>query len=98
MELINAVAYPGIFSWFGEGGGVSQEFFSGVQKIQLRTEGRKNGDLNLPLSETRILVRLLWMYFPQNWEFGSTLSKLRNLRWGGLTPPPPFGTALINAR
>jgi hypothetical protein len=35
------------------------------------------------MSESRILVRMLRMYFPRNWEFGSALSKLRNFRWGG---------------
>ena len=41
------------------------------------------------MSETRILVRLLWMYFPRNWEFGSVLSKLRHFGGeGGLNPPP----------
>jgi hypothetical protein len=37
------VAYPEIFF----GGGVRQEFFrgGGVQQIQLRAEGRENGDL-----------------------------------------------------
>jgi hypothetical protein len=64
------VAYPGIFS----GGG--------VQKIQLPTEGSENGDLgggsplirvplNLQMSKTRILIRLLQTYIPHNWEFGS---------------------------
>jgi hypothetical protein len=28
--------------------------------------------------ETHITIRLLWLYFPQNWEFGSALSKLQN--------------------
>jgi hypothetical protein len=77
-----------------------QEFFSwrGVQQIQLRTEGREKGDLgalapysgvllNLQMSEPRILIRLLGMYFPLNREFGSALSKLRNFGWGGLNPP-----------
>jgi hypothetical protein len=46
------------------------------------------------MSETRILVRLLRMYFPRNWEFGSALSKLRNFGGGGLNPPnPPPGYA-----
>jgi hypothetical protein len=60
----------------------------------LRTEGTENGDVgavapelgvtfNLQMSETRILIRLLWMYFPWNWEFCSALSKLWNLRGGG---------------
>jgi hypothetical protein len=66
--------------------------FSGgvVQQIQLRTDDRKNGDLvavapksGVPLSlqmiETRILITLLRMYIPWNREFGSALSKLRNL-------------------
>jgi hypothetical protein len=34
------------------------------------------------MSEKRILVRLLRMYFPRNWEFDSALSKLRNFREG----------------
>jgi hypothetical protein len=34
------------FFWGGGGGGLHQEFFSGeVQQIQLRIEGRENGDL-----------------------------------------------------
>jgi hypothetical protein len=63
--------------------------FRGVQQIQLRTEGREKGDLgviapqsgvllNLKMSETRILISLLQMYFSWNWEFGSALSKLQN--------------------
>jgi hypothetical protein len=69
----------------------------GVKQIQLKTEGRKNGNLwavapqsgvplSLEMSETRILIRLLRMYFPRNWEFGSALLKLRNFG-GGLKPP-----------
>jgi hypothetical protein len=69
-RLIWPVAYPGNFS-------------VGVQQIQLRTE---NGDLmavaNLQMSETRILVRFLWMYFPRNWEFDSVLSKFHNFFFG----------------
>ena len=43
------------------------------------------------MSESRILVRLLQMYFPWNWEFGSALSKLRNFGgWGLNTPNPPL--------
>jgi hypothetical protein len=76
--------------------GVPRNFvWEGVQQIQLRTEGRENGDLgavaphsgvllNLQMSETRILIRLLWMYFPQNWEFGAALSELQNFRGGGV--------------
>jgi hypothetical protein len=79
--------------------GITQEFFWGgrVQRIQLRTEGRgkrnlgaltpKSGvPLNLQMSETRILIRLLRMYFPWNWEFGLALSKLQNFVVG-LNPP-----------
>jgi hypothetical protein len=58
-------------------------------------EGRENGDLgavapsqgvplNLQMSETRILFRLLQMYFPRNREFGSALSKLRNFGGEGV--------------
>ena len=36
------------------------------------------------MSESHILVRLLPMYFPRNWEFGSALSKLRNFEGGGV--------------
>jgi hypothetical protein len=84
--------------------GVPRNFFGGVQQIQLRTESRENGDLgavapysgvllSLQVCETRILIRLLRMYFPRNREFGSALSKLRN--FGGFeTPnPPPYATA-----
>jgi hypothetical protein len=39
------------------------------------------------MSEPRILVRLLRMYCPWNWEFGSALSKFRN--FGGFEPPNP---------
>jgi hypothetical protein len=78
---------PGIFS-----GGVEQQ-------IQLRIDGRENGDLgvvapysgvplNLQMNETRILISLLRMYIPRNWEFGSALAKLLNFGGGGggLTP------------
>jgi hypothetical protein len=64
----------------------TQDFFSGgVQQILLRIEGRENGDLgavtpqsevplNLQMNETHILIRLLRMYSPRNWEFGSALA------------------------
>jgi hypothetical protein len=44
INFVWSVAYPEIFSG---GGGGCQDFFSGggVQQIQLRTEGRENGDL-----------------------------------------------------
>jgi hypothetical protein len=41
--------------------------------------------LNFQMSETRILIRLLRIYFPRNWEFGSALSKLLNFG-GGFNP------------
>ena len=47
------------------------------------------------MSESRILVRLLRMYFPWNWEFGSALSKLRNFGGGLNTPNPPLGMPLL---
>jgi hypothetical protein len=64
---------------------VSRIYFRGVQQIQLRIEGRQNGDLgavapysgvslNLEMNETHILIRLLRMYIPRNWEFGSALA------------------------
>jgi hypothetical protein len=74
-----SVTYTGFFS----GRSFSQEFFSGaVQQIELRTEGKENGDLgavapysgvplNLEMSETRILIGLLWIYFPWIAEFVS---------------------------
>jgi hypothetical protein len=43
----------------------------------------------LQMSETRILIRLLRMYFPRNWEFVSDLSKLRDFGGGGWTPQTP---------
>jgi hypothetical protein len=39
------------------------------------------------MNETRILITLLWMYIPRNWEFGSALSKRQN--FGGVSTPPP---------
>src|SRR5215510_12570529 len=75
---VMTVAYVGIFP----GRGVMPRNVSGggLQQIQLRTEGRENGDLGavapqsgvplkLQMSETRILIRLLRIYFSRNWEF-----------------------------
>jgi hypothetical protein len=52
---------------------------------------RSHFSLNLQMGETHILIRLLWIYFPLNWEFGSALSKLRNFGGGGgfEHPKPP---------
>jgi hypothetical protein len=46
------------------------------------------------MSETHILIRLLQMYIPRNWEFGQAFSKLRNFGGGGVNPqtPHPPGT------
>ena len=51
--------------------------------------GRAFHETTKKMSESRILVRLLRMYFPRNWEFGSALSKPRNFVGGGLNTPPP---------
>ena len=55
--------------------------------------GRAFHETTQKMSESRILVRLLRMYFPRNWEFGSALSKLRNFGGGfehPKQPPPPL--------
>jgi hypothetical protein len=39
--------------------------------------------LNLQMSETHVLIRLLRMYFPRNWEFGTP------------NPPPSLGAPLL---
>jgi hypothetical protein len=57
------------------------------QQIQLRIEGSEYGDLgalaplsgvplNSQMNETHILIRLLQMYIPQNWEFSSALLRV----------------------
>jgi hypothetical protein len=51
------------------------------------------------MSENRILIMLLWMYFQRNWEFGSALSKLQNFGGGGGVEPPrcaPATTVFVN--
>jgi hypothetical protein len=49
------------------------------------------------MNETRILITLLRMYIPRNWEFGSALANLRNFGGGGGLNPQttPFGTPLF---
>jgi hypothetical protein len=44
------------------------------------------------MSESCIVIRLLRMYFPWDWEFGLALSKLRYLGGEGVEPPklPPL--------
>jgi hypothetical protein len=82
-----SVAYPGFF--FAEGGITPGIFFErGFQQIQLRTERK------LQMSEPRILIRFLQMYFPCNWKFDSSLSKLRNFYEGGGVEPPKPSTPL----
>jgi hypothetical protein len=76
QALWDPVAYPGILFRGGSTNSVEDrgqsEWGSG------RGSPQSGVPLNLQMSETPILIRLLWMYFPQNWEFGSALSKLWN--------------------
>jgi hypothetical protein len=61
---------PRIFS--GRGGGFNK--FRGQREQGLWAVAPSAGvPLYLQMSETCILIRLLWMYFPQNWEFSSVL-------------------------
>jgi hypothetical protein len=46
------------------------------------------------MNEPHILIRLLRMYIPRNWEFGSALVKLRKFGGGGGVEPP-LGTPLL---
>jgi hypothetical protein len=81
--------------------------FLGVQQIQLRIESRENGDLgavapysgvplNFQTNETHILIRLLRMYIPWNWENFPQLWQNFGITGGGggVQPPTPFGTPL----
>jgi hypothetical protein len=81
-------------------GGLRYGSFSGGSKNSVEDRGqRERGTggcsplvrvpLNLQISETRTLIRFLRMYFPRNWEFGSTLSKLWNFGGGGVEPSKP---------
>jgi hypothetical protein len=100
---MRSVAYPGIFSrreipgvFFG-GGGVPTYSVEDRGQREWGSGGispHSGVPLNLKMSETHILIRLLWMYFPWNWVFGSALSKLRNFQRGGFEPPPPLGMPL----
>jgi hypothetical protein len=71
------------FSGDGVGGGgwfTPGIFFGGSTNSVEDREQRERGpgavapwsgvSLNLQMSETHIMIRLLWMYFPRNWEFG----------------------------
>jgi hypothetical protein len=45
------------------------------------------------MNETHILIKMLRMYIPRNWEFDSALAKLQNLGGGDLNRPnTPLGT------
>jgi len=46
------------------------------------------------MSETHNLLRVLLMYFPRNWEFGSALSKLPN--FGGDFEPPSLAKSVLH--
>jgi hypothetical protein len=84
------VAYPGIF--FGRGGSTNsvedrgqREWESGGGNPHSRVP------LNLQMNETHILIMLLRMYMPRNWEFGSALANFGILEGrGGLNPTPPL--------
>jgi hypothetical protein len=76
----------------------AQEFFSGVSTNTVEDRGRKvrgsdggvtlvRGSTQLLVSEVRILIRFLWIYFPHNWEFDSVLTNLQYLG-GGVENPP----------
>jgi hypothetical protein len=85
---------------FFRGVGLCQEFFqvevggstNSVEDRGQRDRGSGGGSpqsgvpLNLQMNETHILIRLLRMYIPRNWEFGSALAKPRNFV-GGVEPP-----------
>jgi hypothetical protein len=50
------------------------------------------------MRETSIIIRLLLMYFPRNWKFGSDLSKPWKWGGGGLETSTPLGTPLLIER
>jgi hypothetical protein len=84
VRLYLAVAYPVLLF-----GGSTNSFEDKGQRVR-GSAGRSpysEVPLNLQMSETRILIKLLRMCYPLNWEFGSALSKLRNVGVGGFEPP-----------
>jgi hypothetical protein len=86
LVMFLTVAYPGILF----GGGSPNSIEDRGQKERGSGGGSPLLGVvppNLQMSETHILIRLLWMYFSQNWEFGSALSKLQ-IFFG--PPPPPL--------
>jgi hypothetical protein len=85
------VGKPGIFfgeGWFGKFSWGQRAERTGIWGQEPPSLGFA---LNLQISETRILIRLLRMYFQLNWEFGSALSKFWNFDvWGVFeTTKPP---------
>jgi hypothetical protein len=88
-----SVAYPGIFS-------SEREFnkFSWGQRAERTGSGDGSplvkGSAVFANEWNPILIRLLRMYFPQNWEFGSTVSKFRNFGGVEIPKPSPLGTPL----
>jgi hypothetical protein len=90
-----AVPYPGCFS--GEGGVSPGFFFGGVQQIQLRTEGRENGDLGAvpPSQGLHSICRWVKPVFLLGcygfiFHGSRNLAQLRNFGGGvGVEPPPP---------
>jgi hypothetical protein len=79
------------------GGGGSTNSVEDTRQRELRSGGGNplvRGSTQFAMSETRILTRLLRMYFPRNREFGSAFSKLRNFR--GVNPPTPRHCSDVN--
>jgi hypothetical protein len=87
------VDYPGVFF---SGAGLRQDFFfsggGSTNSFEDRGQSERGFGGGSPLvrgstqfaNETHILIRLLRMYIPRNWEFGAALAKLRNFGgWGG---------------
>jgi hypothetical protein len=70
------------------GGGLKNS----VEDTGQRGQGSRGGSPlvrgSAQMRETHIRIRLLWMYFQQNWEFSSALSKLQNFSKGGVWFPP----------
>jgi hypothetical protein len=91
-----SVAYPGFFFSEGESSTNSVDDRGQRERGTGGISPLVRDSTQLQMSETCILIRLFQMYFPQNWEFGSALSKLRNFGGRGFATPPPPGTPLQN--
>jgi hypothetical protein len=75
--------------FFGGGGPTNSVEERGQREQGLGALAPQSGvPLYLQMSETRILIRLLQMYFPRNWEFCSALSKVGISGLGGGFEPP----------